>query len=274
MSVRLYYFSGTGNSLFVAKELQRRLPGTELVPIVKALNNGWFATERDSIGFVFPSHGITIPIAVKAFIEKMDATKSTYFFAVVTRGGTIFRGFRLIQRALAKQEKRLNAAFAVTMATNDPKLESYHNLSDSEMETIKQNAIQKVSDIAYTVSRKDNVDYRMDDGIPFSQNRALNKFLEFLIPKMVHKFSPKVKDYFYANDRCIGCGSCARVCLSGKIAIEDHKPVWRQNITCYLCYSCLNYCPVSAIQIRSKIWMKSYTEKNGRYPHPYASVED
>jgi ferredoxin len=274
MSIRLYYFSGTGNSLFVARELQRRLPGSELVPIVNALNNQLYATECDGVGFIFPSLGMTIPIAVKSFVDSIVAKDTTYFFAIVTRGGTVFKGFPLIERALVKQGKSLNAAFAVNMATNDPKLKSYIQLTDSEIKTIENNAVLKIETIVNTVARRENNNYRGDDGLTFSQNKALNKFLEFLVPIMVHKISPKIKDYFYANEKCVGCGVCERVCLSGKIKIVDRKPIWRQNITCYLCYSCLNYCPPRALQIRSKIWMKSYTEKNGRYSHPYASVKE
>jgi hypothetical protein len=33
MNAEIYYFSGTGNSLHVAKELQTRLPGARLAPI-------------------------------------------------------------------------------------------------------------------------------------------------------------------------------------------------------------------------------------------------
>jgi ferredoxin len=274
MSIRLYYFSGTGNSLFVARELHRRFPDSELIPIVKALNNRLFATECECVGFIFPSLGMTIPIAVKSFVDRIVAKDTTYYFAIVTRGGTVFKGFPLIERALVKQGKSLNAAFAVNMATNDPKLKSYKQLSDSEMATIENSAIRKVEAIAKTIGGRESNDYNGDDGFTFSQNKALNKFLEFLVPTMVHKISPKIKDYFYANEKCVGCGVCERVCLSGKIKIVDRKPIWRQNITCYLCYSCLNYCPPRALQIRSKIWMKSYTEKNGRYSHPYASVKE
>ena len=35
MSPEIYYFSGTGNSLHVAKELQKRIPETKLISIVK-----------------------------------------------------------------------------------------------------------------------------------------------------------------------------------------------------------------------------------------------
>jgi len=37
MNTEIYYFSGTGNSLHVAKELQKRIPETNLIPIVSLL---------------------------------------------------------------------------------------------------------------------------------------------------------------------------------------------------------------------------------------------
>ena len=37
-----------------------------------------------------------------------------------------------------------------------------------------------------------------------------------------------------------------------------------------LCLS--QYYPVQSVQIKSKIGMKSYTEENGRYSHPYATA--
>jgi len=36
--VEIYYFSGTGNSLYVGKELQKRIPEAHLIPIVSLLN--------------------------------------------------------------------------------------------------------------------------------------------------------------------------------------------------------------------------------------------
>ena len=54
----------------------------------------------------------------------------------------------------------------------------------------------------------------------------------------------------------------------------DNKPAWQNDVKCYFCYACVNYCPKQSVQIKSKWYMKSYTEENGRYPHPYATAED
>jgi len=71
MSTEIYYFSGTGNSLYVAKELQKRISETKLIPIVSLLNIDVIKTNAETVGFVFPVHALTIPIAVKRFIKKL-----------------------------------------------------------------------------------------------------------------------------------------------------------------------------------------------------------
>jgi flavodoxin len=61
----IYYFSGTGNSLYAAKELQKRLPESDIIPIVSILKNDKIESKADIVGFIFPLHVYTIPIPVK-----------------------------------------------------------------------------------------------------------------------------------------------------------------------------------------------------------------
>jgi MinD superfamily P-loop ATPase len=79
---------------------------------------------------------------------------------------------------------------------------------------------------------------------------------------------------FYANSKCIQCGTCEKVCLSGKVKMVNGKPVWQKDARSFFCYACLNYCPQHAVQIKSSRFLKSYTESNGRYSHPYATADD
>lgn len=55
--VEIYYFTGSGNSLHVAKELQGRIPGSDLIPIVSLLNKDTIETKAETVGFIFPIHG-------------------------------------------------------------------------------------------------------------------------------------------------------------------------------------------------------------------------
>jgi len=279
MVVEIYYFSGTGNSLYVARELQNRIPGLRIIPIAALLNkrlnerNKNIESTSETIGFVFPCHGLTIPIPVKKFLKSLDLTSSKYLFAITTRGGSIFRGFSTIDKILNKKGKILDASFIINMALNDPKLKSFTIPTSEELDAIEKRVQEKLNLIHDTIINHET--YRDNtSGVTFSRFNSLNYILERLVPFTVHHVAPKVKKYFYADSKCTGCGTCEKVCLSKKIIIVNDKPLWQCNVDCYLCYSCLNYCPTHAIQIYSKFYMKSFTKEKGRYPHPYARVQD
>ena len=65
MSTEIYYFSGTGNSLHAAKELQNRIPEANLISMVSLINKDGVETASETIGFVFPIHFVTAPIFVR-----------------------------------------------------------------------------------------------------------------------------------------------------------------------------------------------------------------
>jgi len=279
MVTEIYYFSGTGNSLYVARELQNRIPDVKLVPIAALLNersnerNNNIKSDAETIGFVFPCHGLTIPIAVKKFLKYLDLTSSEYLFAIATRGGSVFHGFSAIDTILNKQGKHLDASFIINMGMNDPKLKSFIVPTSKELKVIEMRVQKKLNVIQNIII---NHDQHHDNtiGVTFSRFNLLNYILERLVPFAVHHVATKVKKYFYTDSKCTGCGVCEKVCLSRKITIVDDRPLWQNNIECYMCYSCLNYCPAQSIQIYSKFYMKSFTEEKGRYPHPYARVKD
>ncbi|MFX1566881.1 MAG: EFR1 family ferrodoxin [Promethearchaeota archaeon] len=279
MNTAIYYFSGTGNSLFVARELQKHIPDSKLIPIAAILNglsdeiNDNIETVTDIIGFVFPCHGLTIPIPIKQFLKHLDPSSSKYIFAVVTRGGSVFHGFSAINKILNKKQRQLDASFIIDMWMNDPKLKFFSIPSNEELKVIELNTIEKVNFIKDIIVNQE--EYHDDiSGDTFSHSNTLNYILEKLIAFTVHHIAPKVKNYFYVDSKCIECGICEKVCLSQKIHIVNDRPIWQNHIDCYYCYTCLNYCPTESIQIYSKFYMKSYTEEKGRYPHPYAKVKD
>ncbi len=43
---------------------------------------------------------------------------------------------------------------------------------------------------------------------------------------MVYVKSNGAKDYFFADSKCIGCGTCVKVCTAEKIKIIENKLVW------------------------------------------------
>lgn len=267
--VEIYYFSGTGNSLHVARELQKRIPDTDLIPVVSLLSKDIMETNSETVGFVFPIHGMTIPIPVKKFLKKLDLKSASYIFAIATRAGTQHIAFIEIEKILKKKGKSLDSYFTLNMACNDPKFKDWCPATNEEIAKLESEVQNRLDSIQKIIVNQENSREKDSGFIPASY------VLERLISLgMAYAEYEGTKDYFYSNSKCTGCGICENVCLSGKIKMVDKKPLWQRDVKCYLCYACLNYCPVHSVQIKSKIYMKSYTEGNERYCHPYATAND
>jgi ferredoxin len=259
MSMEIYYFSGTGNSLHVARELQTRVPGTKLIPMVSLLNQDVIATHGETVGFVFPIYFTAVPMVVKNFIQKLDLQSTKFIFAIATRIGTSHSAFFSIDKILKQKGKSLDAYFTLNMASNDPKF-NYQVPNPEEiakLESVVQERLGPIGKIIISQAKNREEDIHCITRVPLVR----------LLARLV-ALTDGLKTNLYADGKCTGCGTCEKVCLSKKIKMNNQKPVWQERVQCFHCAACLNYCPAQAVQI------KSFTEKNGRYPHPYATVED
>jgi len=276
MSLVIYYFSGTGNSRYVARELQRRLAGASLVPIVGLLADRAIPVTATAVGLVFPVQALGIPIALRRFLRKARFEDVSYVFAVATREGTVFRGFPQIDHLLRKGGAALSARFVLTMFSSDPRAAAYRCPDQREVAELTVGVQVRLDEIAGQVSRRE---VRRDAGggeiirMPYGPVR--NRIMERLV-LLAHASSEHLGgvNYYYSDETCTGCGICEKVCLSGKVRIDGRRPRWQKQVLCYMCFACVNFCPKESVQIRS-IWaVKSFTPANGRYSHPYATAAD
>jgi len=275
MSTEIYYFSGTGNSFFVAKELQKRIIDSKLTPMISLLKQEIIEVHGETVGFVFPLHGMTVPIPVKIFLKKLELKSVNYIFTIATRGGTKCFAFNKINKILKRNRKCLYSTFILTMINNDPKFEIYEIPTSENISQVELKIQTRLDSISRIITNKEKYQEKDSDYIDFPFIKPVNYLLERIV--LLGMFWAEVthtNNYFYKDSKCTGCGICEKVCLSQKIKMINKRPVWQKNVKCYLCYTCLNYCPEQAVQIKSKIYMKSYTDKNGRYPHPYATIKD
>lgn len=255
----IYYFSGTGNSFFVAKELQKRIHNTELIPIVSLLEHKSIHTEATRIGVVFPIYMATSPIPIRSFFHKLKIKQDQYIFAIATRIGTNHGAFKEIDQILNKENKVLDAYISLNMASNDPKFK-YKVPTQTEINDLEIIVHKELDAFIEVITQQKK--YRLKD------TNYLTKLPFIGLFTTMSRFSERFKDKLYADEKCNGCGICERVCLSGKIQLIDSRPNWQDTVRCFKCSACLNYCPEQSAQI------KSFTEKNGRYSHPYATIED
>lgn len=269
-TIEIYYFSGTGNSLHMARELQKSLSDAELIPMVGLLHKKSIEANAEIVGFVFPIHFARMPVAMREFLGKINLLPARYIFAVATRVGSTHRAFIDIDRILRRKGRKLDARFTLNMPSNDPKFKDYMPASPQEIEELESAARIKLDAIQKIIMKREQ---------SLEEDTDATMRLPGLLLKTLPLFTAVtgrmgVQPEFFADSRCAGCGTCAKVCLSGKIKIVDSKPVWQKSVPCFNCYACLNYCPEEAVQMKSGRFMKLCTDQNGRYSHPFATAND
>ena len=83
----IYYFSGTGNSLSVAKDIADILPNTDLVRIdLTKLQKRVSIESYEQIGIVFPVYSYHIPKLVVEFLKTLQFNTNQYVFGIATCG--------------------------------------------------------------------------------------------------------------------------------------------------------------------------------------------
>jgi flavodoxin len=115
MSVTVYYFTGTGNSLAAARAIAAPL-GAGLVDIPSALDGDRIQSDSKTIGIVCPAYWGQLPAVVERFVAKLDV-EGRYVFLVCTCGGMLHSQNRLRQ-SIAERRGNLAAVFRVDMPTN------------------------------------------------------------------------------------------------------------------------------------------------------------
>lgn len=125
-----------------------------------------------------------------------------------------------LDKILRKQGKSLDSCFALNMADNDPKFEVYEIPTEEQIARIESEVQGRLDSIARTIMGKERSREEDSEFVHPS-----NYFLERLVVLgMVYAEFNGVNDYFYSDSKFKGCGTCEKVCLSGKIEMIDGKP--------------------------------------------------
>ncbi len=257
----IFYFSGTGNSYYVASQIASRF-GERLAPIARLMKNAadsYEYTLRDGelIGFVYPVYAWAPPKIVLDFISKLKLLnyKGQYVFSTATCGDDTGNSLKVLRKSLQKRALVLNAGFSVRMPNN------YVFMMDVDPERLKHEKLeaaeQEIDRICGAIAERRAVD----------RDRLALRFPGLktaLVNPLFNNFAIHPRKFF-ADDKCTGCGICEKVCSNDNIRVSG-RPVWGNR--CSQCFACLHYCPAKAVQYGRG------TYKKGRYTNPNVKVSD
>lgn len=248
----IFYFSGTGNSAWIAARIGKRT-GDGLYEICgkNEMPSADIIMREKSLGFVFPVYAWGAPEAVldyagKLYREMKERGWSGFSWGVCTCGGDA--GYTMKKFA---EVFPLDSSYSIIMPNN--------YVSGSEVDTgaVAAEKIKNGGDEADCIAEKiaeGKTDYRVKEGaVPALKSGFVNMGF--------NRFA-RGTGGFSADSRCTGCGLCAENCPAGVISMKDGKPEWKGN--CYQCLKCINRCPAEAIQKG-----KSTVKRNRYYIEKY-----
>jgi len=266
----IFYFTGTGNSLAVARSICSVMTDVTLIPMLKEDAHTYIDAHTESIGLIYPIHVNALPHAVIHFIQKIQLPSDVYFYAVATHGGIPGMSGLYLNKTLKKQGIDLKTYYEIEMLNNTPKgiAPKFLMRLKWELDITPEKVEQKLSAMKIKIEN-------IVKGITDKEETTLQKppsgtrrMMYWMMQIMWLMSNPsKYKLQFLVDDSCNGCGICEQVCVTQRIKMKEDKPKWVHN-NCNFCYACFNYCPKEAIGV------KYYTKKLGRYHHPEISAQD
>lgn len=254
----IFYFTGTGNSRWVAEALGKALeePLVSIAEVLKEEKNEYVYPlgEREKVIFVFPVHSWGPAVLVTRLISRLrlEGYEGQAVYFVCTCGDDCGYTDRIMRKALRKRGFILTNGFSVQMPNNYVLMPGF-DVDSKEVETDKlRKATERIQEVIGSIRREENRSLYYAGGVPFLKSYLVYPlFVNFAIGS----------NRFYATEACVSCGICAKICPTGTITLsEDGKPQWAN--TCVQCVACIHRCPVRAIE-----YGKISLEK-GRYHHP------
>lgn len=231
----IYYFSGTGNSQWIAQQLASLTNdrAVNLAPMIenKVCIETVSAGPGERIGLVFPIYAWGAPKIVDEFVAALTVDPTAYAYAVCTCGDDA----GLAMQALRKRYP-WKAAWSIAMPNNYIPMYDVDNpaLSASKLAEAKK----RLPAIAEMILNRAAFTDIRHGGLSFIKTTLVNPLFK--------NFATSTKP-FAADDTCTGCGLCAQNCPRHAIRLIEGKPVWIKR-HCLMCMACIQRCPVGAIQ--------------------------
>lgn len=287
MSSTVYYFSGTGNSLYIARELATLLDAS-LNAVKSVVGSDRIEAKADCVGIVFPVYNHRIPFIIDRFVQRLIIPENAYVFAVSTYGDSPCISLTYLSELLMKKGRRLSLGYGVKMPYNYICPENgisglfkpftLRQTPETELARMLEEAQNKIPSICEDIKarKEDHIDADYEKLEKVLDALHLRELLQKPIWLKISSFKGKTNlsymesiqlmDAGFRTDDCVQCGTCVKICPVGNIQMTANGPSWLQH--CEQCFACLQWCPKSALQFREG------TPGKKRYHHPAITFGD
>ena len=256
----ILYFSGTGNSLAIARKIAEAI-NDQVLPLTEAVQQ--VLTNEQRIGLVFPTYDFNMPPAVRTLVPRLKISKEAYVFAVTTCGAQAGNSLWTLRRLL--RQKGIELAYAHKIRVPDNSAIAFGRNPNEQTWKFERFAFRLDRIIADIRGQKHEWHFAW-----WSLAGWLTA-LPSLEAKLLRTFHPVVDEA-----KCTGCKTCARVCPMENISIQQRSDLTGKagqvahiGDLCTICLACVHGCPQQAISVNGREALKER-----QYRHPDIKLKD
>lgn len=239
----LYFFSGTGNTKWVADVFKKcfKKNGIDLELLNIERIEDIKLRQIDFLIVGSPVYAKVEPKIVDDFLNKLPNTlKHLKTIVYVTQGGKSSSAPSIIAKKLKIKGYNVLIQESIKMINNYYfRLGKEPNVNDCEK--ILNNAEYKVKNIVEDFINKNKFK---------KQSSLVRMEIDKIYGNFFTRMIPKISKNITATSECTKCGVCLINCPKSNITFEDGKAVFHSK--CMLCLRCLYICPINAIRYKGK----------------------
>ena len=234
----ILYFTGTGNSRFLAKQVAQRLEdeAVDCGALIRQGRHPEFSSQTPYV-FVCPTYAWRMPRVFTDWIRscRFSGDRRAYYLLSCGAGvGAAERYARALSEAMGfthmgmariKMPENYVAVFSAPPAHRVP--------------GILLRAKAQAAAAAERIRARQPL-----ERLPVT---PLGRLCSGVINDGFYRTVGAEK--FYATDACVGCGTCVEACMLNNITLREGRPVWGGS--CTHCMACICRCPAGAIEYGS-----------------------
>ncbi len=256
--ILILFFSGTGNTQFIAEYIRDHLlstcPDIEYTITLAALE--WASPEivadYDLVCLGFPVYEGRAPANVRDFLESLPVVHDKGAFVFNTKGLAQGRANRSVMTRFSRQGFRPLGSASIIMPASDgismmlkkdsKKLKEFSTRDFSQVSGADR-LVEKIGAAVRMLRQNRNL-----EGMPRDAAVTVLGFLMTGIFRLMYvAFGDPMKKKLRVTEACNLCGICVEQCPTGNITEEAGRIVFGNK--CVLCLRCVNNCPREALQL-------------------------
>lgn len=248
----ILYFSGTGNSLAVAKQLAAETGDTAVH--IADITEHCLRIQDKVIGFVFPVYFGELPEPMRVFAEYVQFNPFAYFYGIATCGSSAGQSLYSLKKILSHKDCTLAYGRKLAMVANSTPATRRHIRYPMEKLIT---ATEEVKKISQDIRRRKKDDSQL-------KRHWYHAVFQF---GPLHRLGESWFTVRCDAARCIHCGICENVCPNRNIHIDEGGLTIGSH--CSYCLACVHWCPQQAIMIRNR-----HILLEDQYHHPNITLKD